>query len=141
MTTDTRRDRLVRRVADLLATDQQFAGAAPSEAVNELIERPGVRLAEVVRTVMEGYGDRPALGQRAVHFVTDADGRTSAELLPKFDMITYRQLWDRVTAAVRALTNDPVRPADRVCILGFTSVDYTTVDMALLLIGAVSVPL
>jgi fatty acid CoA ligase FadD9 len=141
MTTDTRNGRLVRRVADLFASDQQFADAAPGAAINELINRPGVRVPQAVRTVMEGYGDRPALGQRAVRFVTGPDGRTAAELLPKFDTITYRQLWDRVTAVVRALTNDPVQPADRACILGFTSVDYTTVDMALLLMGSVSVPL
>ena len=30
---------------------------------------------------------------------------------------------------------------DRVCVLGFTSVDYTTIDIALGLVGAVSVPL
>ena len=34
-----------------------------------------------------------------------------------------------------------MRPGDRVCVLGFTSVDYTTVDMALVQIGAVAVPL
>ena len=34
-----------------------------------------------------------------------------------------------------------MRPGDRVAILGFTSIDYTTVDMALLRLGAVSVPL
>jgi fatty acid CoA ligase FadD9 len=34
-----------------------------------------------------------------------------------------------------------VQPGDRVAILGFTSIDYTTVDMALLRLGAVSVPL
>jgi fatty acid CoA ligase FadD9 len=141
MTTATRRDRLVSRVADLFASDQQFADAAPSGAVNELIQRPGVRLAQVVRTVMEGYGGRPALGQRAVRFVKDAEGRTSAELLPEFNMITYRQLWDRINAVIRALTNESVRPADPVCVLGFTSVDYTTLDMALLLMGAVAVPL
>ena len=34
-----------------------------------------------------------------------------------------------------------MQPGDRVAILGFTSIDYTTVDMALLRLGAVSVPL
>jgi fatty acid CoA ligase FadD9 len=34
-----------------------------------------------------------------------------------------------------------VAAGDRVCVLGFTSVDYTTIDIALGLIGAVSVPL
>ena len=72
---------------------------------------------------------------------TATTGRTSVELLPRFETITYRELWDRVGAIATGLAGDPVRPGDRVCVLGFTSVDYTTVDMALVQIGAVSVPL
>lgn len=34
-----------------------------------------------------------------------------------------------------------MQTGDRVCVLGFNSVDYTTIDMALGQIGAVSVPL
>jgi fatty acid CoA ligase FadD9 len=90
---------------------------------------------------MEGYADRPALGQRAVEFVTGADGRTTADLLPRFDTVTYGQLWERVRAAAAALNGQPVQSGDRVAILGFTSVDYAVVDTALTQLGAVSVPL
>ena len=142
MSTDTREERLARRIADLYATDQQFADARPSEAVAAAIEQPGLRLPQIVQTVIDGYADRPALGQRAVEFVTDpTTGRTSAELLPRFDTITYRELCERVSAVAAALTQYPVQPGDRVAMLGFTSVDYTTIDMALLRLGAVSVPL
>ena len=142
MSTDTREGRLERRISDFYATDQQFADARPSESVAHAIEAPDLRLPQVVQTVIDGYADRPALGQRAVEFVTDpTTGRTSAELLPRFDTVTYRELSDRVNAVAAALTENPVRPGDRVAILGFTSVDYTTVDMALLRLGAVSVPL
>ena len=142
MSTVTREERLSRRISDLYATDQQFADALPSETVARAIEAPELRLPQLVRAVIDGYADRPALGQRAVEFVTDSStGRTSAELLPHFDTITYRELSNRVDAVAAALTQNPVRPGDRVAILGFTSVDYTTVDMALLHIGAVSVPL
>jgi fatty acid CoA ligase FadD9 len=142
MSTDTREGRLERRISDLYATDQQFADARPSESVAHAIEAPDLRLPQVVQTVIDGYADRPALGQRAVEFVTDpTTGRTSAELLPRFDTVTYCELSDRVNAVAAALTENPVRPGDRVAILGFTSVDYTTVDMALLRLGAVSVPL
>ena len=44
-------------------------------------------------------------------------------------------------AVAGGLAGDPIEPGDRVCILGFTSVDYTTIDVALVLLGAVSVPL
>jgi fatty acid CoA ligase FadD9 len=140
-----REERLERRIADLYITDQQFAGARPSEAVTAAIEEPGLRLPQLLRTVMEGYADRPALGQRAVRFVADPEtGRTSLELLPRFETVTYHELWDRAGAIASALTNDPenpVRPGDRVGVLGFTSVDYTTIDVALIQVGAVSVPL
>jgi len=145
MSTDLREERLARRIADLYATDQQFADARPSEEVAAAIDQPDLRLPQIVRTVMEGYADRPVLGRRAVRFVEDPEtGRTSLELLPRFETVSYRELWDRVGAVASALTGDPahsVRPGDRVCVLGFTSVDYTTVDVALVQMGAVSVPL
>jgi fatty acid CoA ligase FadD9 len=142
MSTDTREERLARRIADLYATDQQFADARPSEAVAHAIEAAELRLPQIVQTVLDGYADRPALGQRAVEFVTDAStGRTSAQLLPRFDTTSYRELSDNVAAVAAGLTQTPVRPGDRVAVLGFTSVDYTTVDMALLRMGAISVPL
>src|SRR5690349_15768291 len=142
MSTVTQEERLERRISDLYATDQQFADARPSESVAHAIEAADVRLPQIVRTVLDGYADRPALGQRAVEFVTDpSTGRTSASLLPRFETITYRELSGRVDAVAAALTHSPVRPGDRVAILGFTSIDYTTLDMALLHLGAVSVPL
>jgi fatty acid CoA ligase FadD9 len=141
MPTDTRDERLARRIADLYATDPQFAAARPSEAVAKAIEAPDLRLPQIVRNVLDGYADRPALGQRAVEFVEDEQtGRTSAELLPRFETITYAELSDRVRAVVNALAYD-VRPGDRVALLGFTSVDYTTIDIALVGLGAVSVPM
>ena len=90
---------------------------------------------------MTGYADRPALGQRAVEFVTDASGRTVAKFAPRFDTLTYGETWARVKALADSLANNPVQPGDRVATLGFTSADYAVVDMALSLTGAVSVPL
>ena len=142
MTTDSREERLQRRIADLYATDPQFAAARPDGAVSDAIDRPGLRLARVVQTVTEGYPNRPALGQRAVQFVKDpCTGRTSAQLLPSFDTVTYRELWDRAGVIANALSDDPVRTGDRVCVLGFASTDYTTIDVALIRLGAVGVPL
>nr|MDP9168140.1 AMP-binding protein [Actinomycetota bacterium] len=87
-----------------------------------------------------GYADRPALGQRAVDYVTE-NGRTSAALAPRFDTVSYGELWARVQAFAAALHQSPVQPGDRIAILGFTSVDYTVVDTATTQLGAVSVPL
>src|ERR1700757_4366573 len=105
MSTDTREARLRCRVADLYAPDPQFAAARPDEAITAAIEAPGLRLLEIVRTVTDGYADRPALGQRAVQLVHGSDGRTSLELLPRFETVTYRGLWDRAWALARVLAN------------------------------------
>ncbi len=142
MPTTTREERLERRIEELTANDPQFAAAKPDPAVAEALEQPGLRLPQIVQTVLEGYADRPALGQRAVGFVKDAEtGRTSLEVLSHFDTITYRELDQRVGALGRALTSDSVQAGDRVAVLGFTSVDFTTIDVALYRIGAVAVPL
>ena len=142
MPTTTREERLERRIEELTANDPQFAAAKPDPAVAEALEQPGLRLPQIVQTVLEGYADRPALGQRAVEFVKDAKtGRTSLEVLSHFDTITYRELDQRVGALGRALTSDSVQAGDRVAVLGFTSVDFTTIDVALYQIGAVAVPL
>ena len=142
MTTTTREERLARRVEELSANDPQFAAAKPNPAVAEALEQPGLRLPQIIATVLEGYADRPALGQRVVEFVKDPKtGRTSLGLLPRFETITYGELGERVGAVARALTNDSVQPGDRVCVLGFNSVDFTTIDVALAQIGAVSVPM
>lgn len=139
---ETRESRLERRIAQLYRTDEQFAAARPDPAVTARAEKPGLRPIELVRIVMEGYAHRPALGQRAVEYVTDRrTGHTTAKLLPGFDTLTYREVWDRAGAIAAALAGDPVRPGDRVCVLGFTSADYTVIDVALIRLGAVAVPL
>ncbi|MBU9764783.1 carboxylic acid reductase [Mycobacterium sp. TNTM28] len=142
MPSDTHEERRERRVAELTATDPQFAASAPDDAVTAAVDTPGLRLPQIVQTVLQGYADRPALGERAVEIVVDpATGRTVAKLLPRFETITYRELQDRVQAVANALHESTVAPEDRVAVLGFTSADYTVIDTALGLLGAVSVPL
>jgi fatty acid CoA ligase FadD9 len=129
------------RFEKLASSDAQLVAAQPDPAVTASLDTPGMLLTDVIRTVMDGYADRPALGQRAVEFVTDANGRTVAELQARFDTLTYRETWARVCALADALADNPVRPGDCVATLGFTSADYAIVDMALSLTGAVAVPL
>ncbi|MGO9225816.1 AMP-binding protein, partial [Mycobacterium sp.] len=142
MSTINHDERLARRIDDLTANDPQFAAARPDPAITASLEQPGLRLPQIIRTVLEGYAERPALGQRAVEFVKDpATGRTTLETLPRFETVTYRELGERVGALARALTADSLKAGDRACVLGFNSVGYATIDMALGQIGAVSVPL
>ncbi|OKH98955.1 oxidoreductase [Streptomyces sp. CB02923] len=143
--TDEFSARTAQRSAHLYAADPQFRDAAPLEAVSEAIRRPGLPLAELVATVMEGYADRPALGERATEPVTDPDtGRTTPRLLERFDTITYGELWERVGAVASEWRHHPghaVGPGDFVAVLGPPSAEYTVVDLACVRSGAVSVPL
>ncbi len=76
-------DRLAQRRERLYAEDPQFSDARPDDAVAESVRRPGLRIAEAMATVMTGYADRPALGQRARGVVIDpTTGRASLHLLP-----------------------------------------------------------
>ncbi|SBS76394.1 Thioester reductase domain protein [uncultured Mycobacterium sp.] len=142
MSTDTREARFEQRVAGLYATDPQFTAATPDPTVTAAAAQPGLSLPQIIKTVFDGYADRPAVGQRVVRFVEDPQThRTTAELVAQFETITYRELWDRVQAVAGAWSGRAVHTGDRVAILGFTSVDYTTIDLALTQLGAVSVPL
>ena len=133
------------RLARLRAEDSQFRDSSPLEAIAAAKRQPGLRLAQVVQIVMEGYAERPALGQRAREVVTDpTSGRTTIRLLPRFDTITYRELWSRSRAIAAEWHHDgahPLEPGDFLCILGFTSPDYAKLLLAGIHLGAVIVPL
>nr|WP_277402564.1 carboxylic acid reductase [Streptomyces verrucosisporus] len=104
-----------------------------------------MRLAQVLANVMERHADRPAVGERVRDFSRDPDtGRVSLRLLPQYETTSYRELWERIRAVANEWhhnTENPVKPGDRVAVLGFTSRDYATLDLACICLGAVSVPL
>jgi fatty acid CoA ligase FadD9 len=132
------------RIKRIAAEDAQFRDAFPLAAVSQAKRRPGLRLAEIVQIVMEGYADRPALGRRAYELATDAARRSTVRLLPRFDTITYRQLWDRARGLAgewHANSQHPLRAGDFACILGFASPDYASLILASIHLGAVIVPL
>ena len=140
----TRDGRLARRVAELYESDPQFRAAAPLPEVIEAACTPDLRLTQIFETIVEGYADRPALGQRARESVTDATGRTSLQLLPRFETISYREVWDRVRAIASAWRHEPAHPVtvgDLVATVGFSSADYLVVDMVCAYLGLVTVPL
>ena len=143
-TKEARRQRLVDRVRQLFTEDPQFRAAKPDTAVDAAVAAPGLRLAQVVATIMDGYADRPALGHRVQELITDETGRSTLRPLPEFETITYGELWGMARALASAWHHDPstpVRAGDFVAMLGFTSVDYTAVDLACIHLGAVAVPL
>ncbi len=126
------RERFERRLAQVLA-DEQVQAAMPLDEVTERLRAPELRLSQIVATALDGYADRPALAQRA-----------SEPAGAGYATITYRELGERIGALASAWYHDPeiaLRPGDFVCTLGFTSADYTVVDLACTHVGAVAVPL
>ncbi|MDT5347338.1 MAG: fatty acid CoA ligase FadD9, partial [Mycobacterium sp.] len=142
---DVQQERLARRTRELYDDDEQVRRAKPDPAVRDAARRPGLRLPQVLETLLEGYADRPALGWRARTSSTDPQtGRTTSRLLPRFDTITYHDLWANVRAIAAAWGHDaenPVVPGDFVATIGFASPQYFTVDLASAYMGLVSVPL
>jgi fatty acid CoA ligase FadD9 len=132
-----------RRIAGMLAAEPALAGRLPSPAVLAATGEPGLRLAEIVRRTLAGYAGRPALAERAREFVSVA-GRTETRLLPRFDTLSYAELWARLSALAADWHHHaahPLRAGDFVTVLGFAGIDYTTVDLACGQVGAVAVPL
>ncbi|WP_225724597.1 MULTISPECIES: carboxylic acid reductase [unclassified Nocardia] len=142
--TETREERLAHRIAELYGEDEQVRNAAPIPEIGAAVREPGLGLAHIVTTVLRGYADRPAVGQRATELVTNEYGRKALRLLPRYETTSYGELLERVTAIASAWygnTETPLRSGDFVAILGFTSGDYLTLDLACIQLGAVSVPL
>ena len=133
------------RLEKLLAEDEQFKAALPRASVAEAKKRPGLRLAEVIRIVMEGYADRPAIGERARELTTDpVSGRTTQRLLGRFETRSFGALWSQVQAVASDWRHDPRSPVgagDFIAVLGFASADYATMALAAVHLGAVNVPL
>lgn len=133
------------RIDRLYADDERFRNARPDVSLREAARQPGLRLPQILETFVEGYADRPALGWRARSLTADpATGRTTARLLPRFDTITYRELWANVRAIAGAWRHDaenPVAPGDFVATVGFASADYLTLDLVCGYLGLVAVPL
>jgi fatty acid CoA ligase FadD9 len=133
------------RTAKLKAEDPQFRAVLPRPEVVEAKTRSGLRLAEVVQVVMEGYADRPAIGERARELVTDpVTGRTTTRLLSRFETCTFAELWERTRMLAADWHFDganPVEAGQFVSRLGFASADYAAVLLASIHLGAVNVPL
>ena len=138
-------ERLTRRRERLYVEDDQFRITRPDDQIAAAARAPGLRIAEVMATVFQGYTDRPALGQRVSEIVTDpGTGRSTLRFLPRFETISYADLWSRVVSVAadwHSHETHPVRAGDFVCVLGFASIDYTAIECACIHLGAVVVPL
>ncbi|WP_238434855.1 MULTISPECIES: carboxylic acid reductase [unclassified Frankia] len=132
------------RLAELTVADPELQALRPDPDVTARVRRPDLSYQQVITTVLDGYASRPALGRRNYEVIQDEAERSQRSYLAGFDTITYGTLHDRVRRLASAWRHDPryrVDPGDFVCVLGFTSTDYVTVDLAAAYALAVSVPL
>src|SRR5262245_43217629 len=97
-------------------------GPIPNPALVTLPEHGGIA-AELLRRLDT---DRPVLATLSVDGWSDTTGRELAAL---------------VRAVAAGLAADGVRPGDRVALLGGNTRDWVVLDLALLLLGAVTVPI
>ncbi|WP_278262406.1 carboxylic acid reductase [Nocardia sp. AG03] len=142
MTVELDPGRLADRIKTLYAEDPQIRAARPDPAVHAEVVAPGTPLARIVEIAMTGYAERPAVGARRTEPVVDpSTGRKTRRLLPEFELLSYCALWERARALAAAWHADGVAAGDFVAMLGFTSVDYTVLDLAGIHLGVVAVPL
>ena len=138
-------ERYFARMAELAERDPQIKAALPIKAVQDAMLTPGASNAAIIATVMEGYAERPALGERCYDVALDAEtGRLARRLLPTFETITYRELRARIEALACAWQHHHqhrVGIDDFVCILGATGIDFAVIDMATTYAQVVTVPL
>jgi len=144
-TTEPKIARHARRVLEMMQTDEQLQELAADEQVLDAIKTPGLTIDQIVEVAFAGYAARPALGEREYDVVADpATGRQVRSLRQSFRTITYRELQTRVknlAAAWQSNERHRVGEDDFVCILGFSGIDFVTVDLALAYVRAVTVPL
>ncbi|MVU83905.1 AMP-binding protein [Nocardia sp. ET3-3] len=134
----------VAKAFEKLFADEQIRAAMPLPEVAEAAQQSGLGLARVVATLMEGYAERPAVGERASEIVVDADGRHIRRLLPAYRTLSYGELWSRAGAIAASWQHDernPLRAGDFLSILGFASGDFTVLELAAIRQGLVTVPL
>lgn len=137
--------RYVERVLAMMQTDAQLAAIPPKPELIALIEDDDIAYDQMIARILDGYGERQALGVRDYDIVySEAAGQNLRHYLPSFSTITYSQLHQQVKALAQAwLSQDQlgVKPGDFVCILGFNSLEYTVLDLAVAYVQGVSVPL
>jgi fatty acid CoA ligase FadD9 len=132
-------------VIEMAKTDPEIGALLPDESVRERILEPGQTLLGALETIFETYAERPALGSRKYAIVHDKDSALELRhYQQQYTTITYAQLQARIKALSNAWKHHPdhfVAVDEMVCIMGFTGVDFVSLDYACAYAQTVSVPL
>lgn len=132
------------RVIELAKNDTQVASHMPREELWAELGDDSVPLASNVDRLLEGYADRPAMGEREYTLEdVDGNGKLTRQYGPGFRTVSYAEFRIRVrsiASAWRTLDRFAVNTDDRICIMGFAGIDFTALDTACLYTQTVSVP-
>ena len=133
------------RVLELAETDAELARQMPMTEAFEAFCQEDAPLADRIDALFGKYGDRPALGERRYAITPDPEtGRGVRQYDREYQTISYNELRRRIRNVAQVWRDDPdhrVAPDDFVCIMGFTGVDFATLDTACLYTQAVTVPI
>ena len=137
--------RYFKRITNLAANDPQLGELTPKTEIRAAAFATELSLDKVISTYLDGYGKRPALGKRAYKIETDPNNhQKNRHYLPAYEMISYETLHHRIKAVAMAWRTHPFCRVSRdqfVCMIGFSSIDLATIDMACAYAKAVTVPL
>jgi len=140
----TPRRRYGKRLAALSKSDSELARLFPDEEVREKALKKGLTLDRVIGVILDGYAGRPAMGERRYEVVIDEKSdKQIRKYMPAYDTIIYGELHYRIKAiamAWRSQESCRVKPNDFVLIIGFTDIDFATLDIACAYAKATTVP-
>lgn len=136
------------RIADdspALESSPEFPALSHDPAITAAAQSSDLPYDQTIDLFLTGYAHRPALGERSYRARVDSTtGDTIRDYQAGYRTITYKELQARVKALSMAWRDDPkcsVQRGDFVCVIGFASVDYALIDLALAYTKAIPVPL
>jgi len=111
------------RLIELGKNDSQIGALYPVKSIREKALEEGLSLAQIIDVFLDGYGERPALGERSYEVVREEKtDKKVRQYLPDFTTISYGALNQRVKAlsmAWRTHAHCTVKRGEFVMIMGF----------------------
>ena len=133
------------RALALASNDSQLRALIPDLQLNEVASADDLTLERILDTLFDHYKDRPVMGRRRYEAKSaSGSSEVSRHYLPAFDEITYEELQRRIHALAMAWRNDRrcrLEEDEFIAIMGFSGIDFVTIDYACPFAHTVSVPI
>lgn len=134
-------ERAIARIPALMAADPSLRLSMPSvELFQRVVAQPSS--IEIVLAALETYAERPAIGVRQHALVADAvTGKWTAQALPAFTTLSYRELHSRIEQLASGLRQAGVVAGELIALVGFSTLDHLVAELACHYLAVASVPL